>query len=245
MTSPARLDERKHALFLDFDGTLADIAPRPDAVRLDSAIPPALSRLQQKLDGALALITGRPMDDIDGLLAPLRLPAAYEHGAVRRLASGEVLRAMAPELADLRAVARQLVKQYPALLLEEKSASLALHFRQAPELEAVCRSAFTSLLGERPDLKLLQGKAVMEIKSASVHKGMAIAAFMQQPPFRGRVPVFAGDDVTDEAGFASAQQMGGLGIKVGEGPTMATMRLPDPLALRQWLTDNARDDHTA
>lgn len=245
MAASTRLDDQKHALFLDFDGTLADIAPRPDAVRLDSVIPRALARLQQKLDGALALITGRPMDEIDGLLAPLRFPAAYEHGAVLRMADGVVLRAKAPDLGDLRAVARQLVERFPALLLEEKSASLALHFRQAPELETACLTALTSVLGGRPDLRLLQGKAVMEIKSASVHKGLAIASFMQQPPFHGRLPVFAGDDVTDEAGFISAQQMGGLGIKVGEGPTVAAMRLPDPRALRQWLKDNAGDGHAA
>lgn len=245
MIASTRLDDRKHALFLDFDGTLADIAPRPDDVHLDNTIPPTLTRLQQKLGGALALITGRPMDDIDDLLAPLRLPAAYEHGAVLRMADGEVLRAVAPDLGNIRAVARQLVRQYPALMLEEKSASLALHFRQAPELETVCLKVLTSVMSEHPDLKLLQGKAVMEIKSASVHKGMAIATFMRQNPFRGRIPVFAGDDVTDEAGFLTVQQMGGLGIKVGEGPTVATVRLPDPPAFRQWLTDNAQDEHTA
>lgn len=240
-----RLESRRHALFLDFDGTLADIAPRPDAVRLSSEVPQVLAALQHKLGGAVALVTGRPMNDIDALLAPLRLAAAYEHGAVLRTRDGEVLRTSAPDLHEALATARVLVQKYPALLLEEKSSSMALHYRQAPQLEKICLHALAPIVTGRPDLKLLHGKAVLEVKSSRVHKGTAIAAFMLQPPFRGRVPVFAGDDVTDEAGFLTVEQMGGVGIKVGDGPTAAKARLANPQALRQWLIDNARTEHTS
>lgn len=242
MTSLPRLQVCTHALFLDFDGTLADIAPTPDAVFVAPPIPEVLVRLQAMLGGALALVTGRPMNDIDPLLLPAQPPAAYEHGAVRRAADGRISRTPVPDLAPALVAAQRLVQAHPGLLLERKSASIALHYRQAPELGALCQQCLAAAIADHHDLQLLQGKAVVEVKSTACSKGAAIAAFMHDAPFEGRVPVFAGDDVTDEAGFDAVQRLGGIGIKVGEGPTLARARVPTPEALRQWLIDNAHQE---
>ena len=131
------------------------------------------------------------------------------------------------------------------LLLERKQTSMALHYRQAPMLEALCMSTLQQAIANEPGLQLLRGKAVVEVKSARVSKGAAIEAFMQEVPFAGRTPVFAGDDVTDEAGFEVVQRLGGEGIKVGNGPTHARHRCPDPQALRAWLSDALSLSNTA
>lgn len=244
MTSLPRLEEGRHALFLDFDGTLADIAPRPDAVAVPDALPTVLMRLQARLGGAVALVTGRPLGDIDPLLAPAQLPAAYEHGAVRRTVSAQVIRTPTPDLSRAFVVAQQLAADHPRLLLERKSASFALHYRQAPELQMTCLQALQACVQQQPDLQLLHGKAVIEIKSSAIGKGVAISAFLQEQPFRGKLPVFAGDDVTDESGFEIVQRMGGTGIKVGTGPSCARLRVPDPASLHRWLMDNAGMEKT-
>ena len=230
------------ALFLDFDGTLADLAPRPDAVRVDPDLRPTLERLQASLDGAVALVSGRAQDDLDPFLNPLLLPAAFEHGAVRRRANHSLVIAPEPPMARALEAARALVDRHPGLLLEHKSHSVALHYRLAPGLEGLCREHMSQAMAAEAGLQLLQGKAVLEVKSAAVNKGQAIAAFLQEPPFRGRLPVFAGDDVTDEAGFQRVQQLGGIGIKVGDGPSCAAHRIASPHALRQWLRQLATGD---
>lgn len=227
------------ALFLDFDGTLAELAPRPDAVVVPRELIELLRRLHQQLGGALAVVTGRAEADIEPLLAPLRLPAAFEHGAVRRPAQEPTVRAPAPDLAAPLAAALALAGRHPGLLVEHKQTAMALHFRLAPELEATCTAAMAAAIAHSPGLQLLRGKAVVEVKSAHVSKGRAIAAFMDEAPFAGRTPIFAGDDVTDEAGFAVVQALGGQGVKVGEGPSCATARVPDPVALRAWLEQAA------
>lgn len=225
------------ALFLDFDGTLVDIAPRPDAVDIHHELPDLLVQLHQRLGGALALITGRAQDDIEPMLSPLltALPAAYEHGAVRRRADQTLTVATPPALDRALAAARSLADRHPELLVEHKRASVALHFRLAPALASACVAAMTEAAQQDPDLQLLHGKAVVEVKSAHVGKGLAIEAFMAEAPFAGRRPVFVGDDVTDEPGFVVVQRLGGDAIKVGSGETAATHHLPDPTRLRQWL----------
>ncbi|MEZ5644699.1 MAG: trehalose-phosphatase [Burkholderiaceae bacterium] len=223
------------ALFLDFDGTLAELAPRPDAVRVDPDLPATLKRLQARLGGALAVVSGRAQPDLDPYLSPLRLPAAFEHGAVRRLANQTMVVAPSPPLDAALATARNLVASHEGLLMEHKSHSVALHYRLAPDLEALCHDRMRQAIAGEPSLQLLQGKAVVEVKAATVNKGQAIADFLQEAPFSGRVPVFAGDDVTDEAGFRRVQQLGGIGIKVGDGPSCAVHRVSSPQALRQWL----------
>lgn len=235
MRSPPQQLPGAAALFLDFDGTLADLAPRPDAVRVDPGLRPTLARLQLALDGALALVSGRTQADLDPLLAPLQLPTAFEHGAVRRQTHQRLFVEPCPPLQGALAAARALVEQHPGLVMEHKSHSVALHYRLAPHLEGLCRDQMGQAIGGDTALQLLQGKAVVEVKSASVDKGKAIEAFLQEPPFKGRLPVFAGDDVTDEVGFQRVQQLGGIGIKVGDGPSCASHRVADPQALRQWL----------
>ena len=225
-----------HALFLDFDGTLTEMAPRPEAVRIASGLVPTLSSLQAHLGGALAIVTGRPEADIDGFLAPLRLPLASEHGAQYRLTDASHPAIEPPDLAPVLRAARELAARNPGLLVEEKRASIALHYRQSPCLEALCHDTLARTMQALDGVELLRGKYVFEVKPRGIHKGQAIIDFMAQPPFAGRMPVFVGDDVTDEAGFAAAQALGGWGIKVGEGPTVAQYRCMTPAALRGWLS---------
>lgn len=223
------------ALFLDFDGTLVDLAPQPEAVQLVAGLVPALARLSTQLGGALAIISGRTISDLDGFLAPLRLPAAAEHGAQRRAAGGLAVSLAAPDLQEVARRAAELMVRHPGLRVEVKSAAVALHYRHAPELEALCLQVMQEAAARTPGVELLRGKFVFEVKPAGVSKGTAIEAFMAEPPFAGRVPLFAGDDTTDEAGFSAVQFMGGEGIKVGEGTTLARYRCASAAALRQWL----------
>ncbi len=225
----------RHALFLDFDGTLADIAPHPDATQVHPGIVPALEQLHTQLNGALAIVTGRRQADIDHFLAPLKLPLAAEHGAQYRLGNGVTGGVPAPDLAPVMQVLQPMLDRHPALVLEPKSAGVALHYRQAPELEAQCRAAVEHALAQAPGMELLQGKCVLEIKAAGPDKGRAIADFMRHAPFQGRIPLFAGDDVTDEHGFAAVRARGGIGIKVGPGETQAQVRCDDTTVLREWI----------
>ena len=227
---------RANALFLDFDGTLTDIAAQPHAVHVPAGLAPTLSALHRLLDGALAIVTGRRESDIDGFLDPLVLPLASEHGAQYRFADGSRPAIDPPELAPVLRAAEQLAAQHRGLVVEVKRASVALHFRQAQDLAQVCREALEGAMTGLAGLELLSGKCVYEVKPAGIHKGQAISAFMRQAPFAGRTPVFVGDDVTDEAGFSSVMALGGLAIKVGEGPTHAQFRCMTPAALRGWLS---------
>lgn len=223
------------ALFLDFDGTLVDIAAQPELVHIPPQLPLLLLALQARLGGALAIVTGRQIAEIDQFLAPLRLPIAGEHGARRRTAAGQLFAVAAPDLRPVTAAAQQLADQHPGLRVERKEAAVALHYRHAPALEALCRDTLRAAVQQVPGLVLLHGKYVFEAKPAASDKGSAITAFLQEAPFAGRVPVFAGDDVTDEAGFTTVAQLGGLGIKVGAGPTEARHRCASPGALLAWL----------
>lgn len=225
-----------HALFLDFDGTLTELAPRPEAVRIASGLVPTLSALHAHLGGALAIVTGRPEVDIDGFLAPLQLPLASEHGAQYRLSDASRPAVAPPDLDLVRRAAEALAASHPGVLVEHKRASVALHYRLAPHLEPLCHDALLNAMQGLDGVELLPGKCVFEVKPRGVHKGQAILDFMTQPPFAGRTPVFVGDDVTDEAGFAAVHSLGGWGIKVGEGPTMAQHRCMTPAALRGWLS---------
>lgn len=237
MSTLPRLLADRSALFLDFDGTLAELAHRPDAVRVPPALVDLLHKLHQRLDGALALVTGRALDDLGPMLAtPWPWAAAFEHGAVRLSLQGGVAGTSRPAgLSRAIAAAEQLVSRHDGLLLERKQTSMALHYRLAPSLAVLCEDTLARAIADEPGLQLMRGKAVVEVKAAAVNKGVAIDAFMREAPFAGRVPVFAGDDVTDEAGFDVVQRLGGIGIKVGEGATAAWRRLPDPATLRKEL----------
>ena len=233
------------ALFLDFDGTLADLAPQPEAVQVAAGLIPTLAQLAARLDGALAIVSGRKLADLDRFLAPLQLAAAAEHGSQRRQAGGQVIHLASPDLQKVVRRAIALAWRHVGLRVEIKSATVALHYRHAPDLETLALQVMREAADSTPGVELLQGKYVLEIKPAGVSKGTAIKAFMGEAPFAGRLPLFAGDDVTDEAGFSVVQFLGGEGIKVGEGATQARHRCAAPAALRQWLQAACRDqDHT-
>jgi len=227
------------ALFLDFDGSLVDIAPRPEAVSVPSGLVGTLRTLQGWLGGAVAVISGRPIEQIDAFLQPLRLPAAGVHGAERRSADGHVTLLDTQPLQAVEAAATDLARQHAALRVEIKRGSVALHYRQAPELEAACVAAMQAAVDASPGLTLLRGKMVAEAKPGGASKGQAIEAFLREPPFAGRTPVFVGDDCTDEAGFAMVQHLLGHGVKVGEGPTAASGRIASPAGLREALHEAA------
>ena len=221
MQALPKLDPSQTALFLDFDGTLAELAPQPDAVEVPADLVALLQGLAERLDGALAIVSGRRLSELDALLAPLQLPLAAEHGADQRQVDGRRLSLPPPDLRSVIALARSMAQQHAGLRVEVKTAAVALHYRQAPTLEGYCLQALTQALMRRPGLELLPGKYVLEVKASGFDKGSAMAAFMAEPAFAGRLPLFAGDDRTDEAGFAWVQSVGGHGLKVGEGPTQA------------------------
>ncbi|MDB5889366.1 MAG: otsB [Polaromonas sp.] len=223
------------ALFLDFDGTLADIATEPELVVVPDDLIGLLEQLSIRLDGALALVSGRKITDLDGFLSPLRLPTAAEHGAQQRMPSGDMLSLAAPPLHEVIRVAQALASQHTGLRVEIKSAAVAVHYRHAPELETFCLQALAEIVKITPGVELMQGKCVFEVKPSGISKGSAMQLFMSAPPFSGRLPLFAGDDTTDEAGFAAVQAMGGAAIKVGEGISLAVYRCASPAQLRQWL----------
>lgn len=225
------------ALFLDVDGTLLELAERPDAVRVGAAEVALLRALQRAAGGALALVSGRPVADLDALFAPLALPAAGQHGVERRDAAGAVHR-HAPSQALRREAARlhEFAARHRGLILEDKGNSLALHFRLAPQFGAAAGAALAeaaAALGE--GFELLRGKMVVELKPSGRDKGMAITEFMREAPFTGRRPVFVGDDHTDEHGFAVVNRLGGESIKVGAGESVARWRIADARAVRAWL----------
>ena len=223
------------ALFLDFDGTLVGLAEQPELVEVPAGLVGTLAELYRQLDGALALVSGRRLDDLDGFLAPLLLPAAGEHGAQRRTADKLLVSAPPADLQEVLQAAQGLMTRHPALRLERKNLALSLHYRQAPELEALCLQTMQAAVQRSPGIELMQGKCVIDLKPEGFSKGTAIAFFMTEPPFAGRVPVFAGDDVTDEAGFEAVQRLGGQAIKVGAGPTGARHRCTSAPALAGWL----------
>lgn len=226
------------ALFLDVDGTLLELAPRPDAVQVPARIKSLLGKLVEAASGALALVSGRPIAQLDEWFAPLKLASAGLHGCERRDAMGKIHR---PSF-DRRALQRarsflaSTAKRHPGLVLEDKQLALALHYRLAPELEATARGTIArarELAGE--DFCVLEGKMVLELKPDGFSKSIAIASFLAEPPFAGRVPVFVGDDRTDEAGFTFVEGMGGVAVHVGTAETRARWRLKSVAAVHEWL----------
>lgn len=223
------------ALFLDFDGTLVDLAERPEDVVVPPMLVNTLRDLHAYLGGAVAVISGRPMAQIDAFLAPLQLPLAGVHGAERRAADGTQSLQAAHPLDEVQRAAERLAHQHPALRVELKRGSLALHYRQAPELESLVLDTMREAVENSPGLTLLRGKMVAEAKPGGASKGVAIDAFMHEAPFAGRQPVFFGDDFTDEVGFTVVQRLGGMGVKIGMGPSAAWHRVESPAALRNEL----------
>ena len=226
------------ALFLDLDGTLVEIAPVPDAARAARHLPALLETVSQRVGSAMAIVSGRPIAEIDRILAPLILPAAGLHGLERRSANGtHGSPPTLPRYDELRATLQAFAADHPGILLEDKGAALALHYRARPELGAAAAAAVETALGHGRDGIVIQhGKAVIELRPDGADKGMAVAAFMSEPPFAGRRPVFAGDDITDEAAFLTVRARGGVTVRVGGGDTTAAeWNLADVAAVHAWL----------
>jgi len=229
--------QRHQALFLDFDGTLVEIAATPDSVEVPPELPQLLRALSDRLDGALALVSGRPIDELTRLLAPFAGAMAGQHGLERRRSDGDVLRCAAPPALDrIRPVLAGFAERHSGVRLEDKGSSLALHYRQAPSLSATCCDVVRhAALASGGALKAIDGKMVIELLVQPSGKGGAIAAFLAEPPFRGRVPVFVGDDIGDEDGFAVVDRLGGTSVHVGAGATAARHRLADVADVLAWL----------
>ena len=223
------------ALFVDFDGTLVELAPKPDAIVVGERLAAKLTVLADSLKGRLALVSGRAIADLERHLGPLSLARAGSHGSDCRMASGTVLGA-AP--AGLPADVLEQVADFAAengFDVEDKPHGAALHFRSDPALEPQ-GLAFAQTVAAAHALDVKRGKCVIELVERGANKGSAVAAFMAEPPFAGALPVFLGDDVTDEDGFAKCVQMGGFGILVGEPrQTAAKYRLASVAAVHHWL----------
>jgi trehalose 6-phosphate phosphatase len=226
------------ALFLDFDGTLVEIAATPEAVRAAPGLPVLLEAVAAGLGRALAIVSGRRIADLDGLLAPFQAAAAGLHGLELRRGGAEVARVPAEDaLETVRPFLRERVAAMPRVLLEDKGLTIALHYRQAPEQAEACveLAAQATALAEGR-LSVLPGKMVVELRPPEIDKGKAIEALLAEAPFAGRVPVFVGDDFTDEEGFAVVNARGGYGVFVGENrTTIARYRLEDVGAVHDWL----------
>ena len=241
---------RDCAVFLDVDGTLLHLALTPKRVEVDGEVAALLPMLLGAMEGAVALITGRQIKDADGLFPGAVFPMAGQHGYERRTADGSwhVHVPHAAEFARLRDGLARLTARHKGLLLENKGVTLAVHYRRAPQLGSYIHQALRAevALANRghPGWRLQPGKGVLEVKPDGRNKGTAILEFMAEPPFRGRFPVFAGDDLTDEFGFDVVTRLGGWSVKVGEGATRAQFRLANVDAVRQWIAASLYADVT-
>lgn len=229
------------AYFFDLDGTLVELADKPWGVYADEELRNRIAVLAQATHGAVAVVTGRPIADVDHFFPDIRLPVAGQHGVERRTFAGDVRRHLFPveQLDEARQVLHKAILRHPDLLLEDKGLSLALHYRQAPRLASYAHRLMHRLRDGMGEAFCVQkGKRVVELKPAGRNKGMAIREFMDEPPFAGRRPVFIGDDVTDEHGFEVVNAYRGLSIKVGRGPTLARRQLANVRAVRAWLAQD-------
>ncbi len=231
-------DAGRWALFLDFDGTLVELASTPEAIVVPSRLPALLQALSSRFSGALALVTGRSLCNLDRHLG-MAFPAAGQHGAQWRFAPDQLPRERhEPALEAVRRRVHELTKAWPGLVVEDKGATLAVHYRAVPEAGLPVRAALEDFArASAGALEVIAGKSVCEIRPAGADKGAALETFLSTPPFAGRLPLMLGDDVTDEAGFAAALRAGGAAIKVGEGESLAPWRLPAPSSVRSWLSE--------
>jgi trehalose 6-phosphate phosphatase len=236
-------------LFLDVDGTLIELTDTPSQTEADAEIRSLLQDVTERLGGAVALISGRKIETLDQLFAPLVLPAAGLHGVERRKADGSIQGAsfVDAQLENARRSLQALVEAHPGTLLEDKERTVAVHFRMAPQFGDAIREGVLEIA--RPlgsNYHIQGGKMMFEIKPRGFSKATAIQAFMKEPPFRGRRPVFIGDDLTDQDGFAMVEAHGGLSIAVGDH-VQGQYFLADVPAVRLWLRQIAalRDSHRA
>ena len=215
VADPPRI-ERHWALFMDLDGTLLELAQTPDAVIVPADLPNMLRAVQAALDGALAIVSGRLLSEVDALLAPLKLPGGGEHGAVIRMPDGllDEIDATIPFEWVERLI--EAATQMPGVLIERKTHSVVAHFRRAPRRGEPLREIASQLVASRPGFALLEAKMAVEIRAASANKARAVDRLMSSAPFAGRLPVFVGDDATDIDGFRAVERMNGMGLGVFE-----------------------------
>jgi trehalose 6-phosphate phosphatase len=234
---PPALNENL-ALFLDFDGTLVNLAPTPDSIVVPEGLASVLERLLRRQGGAVAIVSGRALNDVFGYLQPYMGPGAGSHGLELRMADGHMVEpepGVGSVAQAILAQAQELAKTNSSLIAEQKAWSASLHYRNAPELEAECAAVMHKAVAAHEGWEVIHGKMVFEARPMDVTKGTAVEAMMAQPPFAGRVPVFIGDDRTDEDGMRAAMALGGYGIKVGTGESVADYRLDDPEAVIAYL----------
>ena len=242
MQTPIPIDPTRHALFLDFDGTLVSFVDDPADAAIESDVLENLARLQERLGGALAIVSGRRIADLDRFLTPLAFAAAGVHGLeMRAVPGGPIVQRAGPEAMEhVRAALHAAVDIVGGLKLEDKGTALVLHFREHPELEETAKTLMASAVGGQSGLSVMAGNRIVEVHPAGIDKGVAVRALMGAAPFAGRVPVYVGDDTTDEFALEVVKTLGGLGIKVGEGDSAATARFADVSAVHEWLAAGCR-----
>lgn len=229
------------AYFLDLDGTLVDIVGNPDAVHADTDLLHLIGTLHQQCNGALALVSGRALGNLQQRLDGMSIPMAGQHGLERRDAEGRLHLASQTRPSTVMSTIEKrltpMINRHAGLRLENKGMSVALHYRNAAHLAGYVHRTLRDVLQEIGNgFQLQKGKRVLELVPIGVDKGKAIDAYLAEAPFHGKKPVFIGDDLSDEDGFATVNRRGGISIKVGEGPTCARYGLHDVAAVRNWLT---------
>lgn len=227
------LPTARHALFLDFDGTLVESPAHPEQAIIPDALCGMLAGLERRFQGALAIVTGRRLESLDERLAPLKLCGAGLHGAQLRVSAREPIEE-ARSLEGILPQVQALFVDEPAVRLEDKGAVIAVHCPDAESGAATVRRALVPLAAEAR-LEIIEGSGVFELIARGHGKDVAVRRLMRHAPFQHRLPVFIGDSASDEAGIREAQTLGGIGIKVGRGDTVAGWRLENPAAVIDWL----------
>jgi trehalose 6-phosphate phosphatase len=229
----------EYAILLDIDGTLLDLAPTPREVWVPPGLAETLGKLHDRTSGALALVSGRSLNDIDLIFAPEQFPAVGGHGAEMRIsADREAVATHAPPMdKELKRRLAAIARLSPGILLEDKGYSLALHYRLAPHAEKAIYAAVSLIRADLPNapIEVLPGKCVCEIKQSGFDKATGVRELMTHEPFRGRRPIFIGDDVTDESVFAIMPDLGGLAFSVGRRAQGVTDHFDEPRDVRAWL----------
>ena len=227
------------ALFLDVDGTLIEIADKPASITVSNNLKQLLSKLERQADGALALVSGRTISEIDQLFQPLKLPISGKHGFESRDASGLIHVSpykFSKRMAHILKTLQQFVIKNPGTMLENKEQTLALHYRLKPEIKNQATNLVNRLIENHSNLEVLDGKMVLEIKPKANHKGTAISKFMQEKPFAGKTPFFFGDDVSDEDGFKTINTINGISICINpQSESNAQFKLKTVRAVIHWL----------
>ena len=241
LPAPPPTPASNHCLLLDFDGTLVEIFDRPDGVVIDAALPALLLRLADRFEGRLALVSGRSVAQLDGFLGPAldNLAIIGSHGAEVRAGARQTSPSRPTSLISAEREIKAAFAGRPEIIVEVKSLGVAVHFRLDPQAEPAVH-ALIQRIAAQSGLAVQEGKMMIELRAGGHDKGSGIATLMTEHPFAGTVPVFAGDDLTDEAGFIAVAKLNGIGVLVGpERPTAARYRLPDVASVRTWLEQAA------